>query len=793
MKELPKKIDFNSLEKWQEYWEKEKIFKFNPKSNKKIFSVDVPPVYASAGHLHIGHALHYTQFEFPTRYWRMNGKEVYFSPCFDDNGLPTEKMVEEKYKINKATTTREEFVKLCLKESKEVEKLYSEKVYKKLGHAYDWDLLYVTISKEAQKVAQTSFLDLVEKNLAYRGEEPTIWCIHHQTALAQAEVEDTQRTTILNHINFKLEDGEIINIATTRPEFLPACVAIFVNPQDKRYKKLIGKQAIVPIFKHKVKIMTDEAVDPEFGTGILMVCTFGDNADIEKWRKYKLDTKIIIDNDGKLNDIAGKYKGLTLEEAKAKIIKELKSQDLITKQEPLQQTIGTCWRCSTPVEYIVTKQWHIDILSHKKELIAQGKKVNWHPAFYRKRFEDWVSNLNWNWGISRQRFYGIPIPVWYCKDCDSPVFPDKKDLPIDPLKDPAPKKCSCGSTDLIPEDDVFDTWMTSSMTPQIASQWLENPKVFDKVFPMTLRPQSHDIIRTWAFYTITKSYYHLKSIPWKDVMIGTYILDPKGKGMHKSKGNAIWFDDLIKKYDVDSFRYWVSTAGIGEDIPFKEKDIIRGTKILIKLWNTARFIFINIDKVPNSKQKFTPLDLWITNQLHKVLNNYHKFFQEYKITKARKELEMFFLHDFCDFYLEAVKHRIYSENKETKNAAVYTLYNIFFNIIKMWAPIIPHITEEIYQTAFKEQEKEKSIHLCQFPKQKKPNKKSLELGVLAKMLISELRKWKQENNIKLGEEFDLVNLTHPDVDKLKTLKPELEGTLRIKNLHISKGKFSISM
>ncbi|GAF67306.1 unnamed protein product, partial [marine sediment metagenome] len=361
-------------------------------SKKPIYSIDVPPPYASSGHLHVGHALHYTQFEVIARYRRMAGFNVYFAPCFDNNGLPTEKYVEEKFKISKASTTRAEFRKLCKEESAKVEKSYANRFFRALGHSYDWSLLYTTIDPEAQKIAQTSFLDLIKKGECYRSEEPTIWCTKHQTALAQAEVEDLTRTTKLSYIYFDLENGKKIEIATTRPELLPACVGIFVHPEDKRYKKLVGKKAIVPLFKQKVRIMEDEKVDMEFGSGIVMICTFGDTTDIDWWKRFKLDIKVCITKDGKLNELAGKFKNLTLNEAKKAIIEELDKEGKLIKQENLQQTVGSCWRCNTPIEFIVTKQWFINALKHKDALIKQGRKIKWYPGFYKARYEDWTNN-----------------------------------------------------------------------------------------------------------------------------------------------------------------------------------------------------------------------------------------------------------------------------------------------------------------------------------------------------------------------------------------------------------------
>ncbi len=758
--ELPKTYNPEEIEpKWQKYWEEEKIYKFDESSNKEIYSIDVPPPYASAGHLHIGHALHYTQFEIIARFRRMAGYNVYFAPCFDNNGLPTEKFVEEKYNISKKTITKAEFRKLCLEESRKVEKIYADKVFRALGHSYDWSLLYTTIDPEAQKVAQMSFIDLYKSGYVYRAEEPTLWCTKHQTALAQAEIEDVQRTTILNYIEFDLEDGGKITIATTRPELLPACVGIFVHPNDKRYKNLIGKNAIVPLFDLKVPIMEDEKVDMEFGTGIVMICTFGDTTDIEWWKKHKLPLRICITEDGKLNEKAGKYCGLTLEEAKEAIINDLEVKNRVVKKEKLQQTVGTCWRCNTPIEYLVTKQWFIKTLEFKEELIKQGRKIRWYPEFYRKRYEDWVKNLSWDWCISRQRFYGVPIPVWYCKNCGNVILPDEKDLPVDPEIDLPKKNCEkCGSNEFIPEKDVFDTWMTSSMSPEIAVRWLEKPERFKKMFPMSLRPQSHDIIRTWAFYTILKAFLHFNEIPWRDIAIGTFVLDPKGRGMHKSKGNAIWTEDLLKKYkSVDVIRYWVGTATWGKDLPFKEKELVRGKKFLTKLWNASRFCFMHIDEKPEKPKKLEAFDKWLLAKLNKLISNVTKNFYEYNTSFCLRETEEFFWHVFCDNYLEIVKDRLYNKarGEDAKISAKYTLYYALLSILKLLAPIIPHITEELYQRGFRKFEEHKSIHISDWPKKFEVEDYS-EIGDKIVEIVSEVRKFKTSNKKSLKAEIDIV-------------------------------------
>jgi len=787
MKALASKPNFKAIEtKWQKYWKKNKIYKFDPSSKKPIYSIDTPPPYASSDHLHIGHAEHYTQFEIIARYRKMAGYNVYFPPCFDNNGMPTERYVEKKHNIKKGDMSRSEFIKLCLKASKEAVSNYSDRFFNALGFSYDWTLLYTTIDPASQKVAQTSFLELVNKGYAYRSEEPTLWCPHCQTALAQAEVENKPRDTKLNWIYFELE-GKKIEIATTRPEFLPATVAVFVHPKDKRYKKYIGKTAKVPLFDLKVPVLTDDTVDPKFGSGIMMVCIFGDGEDVAKWRTHKLPLKIILNKDGTLNKLAGKYKGMSLKAARIAILDDLEGRGYFIRDEPLHQEVGLCWRCNTPVEYLVTKQWFLNILKHKKQIIKFGRKVNWYPKYMRNRLEDWTNNLGWDWCISRQRFYGVPIPVWYCAKCDNPVFAKKSELPVDPTSrnQKTPTKCKkCGHKKLHPEKDVFDTWMTSSHTPQLASQWLKNQKIYKKAWPMSLRPQAQDIIRTWAFYTIYKNYILFDSIPWEDIFFSPYLLDEKGEGMSKSKGNVVWLKDLLEKYDsADAIRYWVSTAGMGGDQRFKDKEVARGSKILIKLWNTARFASMHLKNVPTKQPTLETADKWILSRLAEVTKTYHNYFMKYEISKARKELELFFKNEFCDFYLEMIKYRLYGEDKKHKAPAQFTLNKTLLAILQMWAPIIPHITEEIYQTLYSK----KSIHLTEFEKAPKVDKKALELGKLACEAISEIRSWKQKKNLGMGKEVEKLTLSHPSVD-VKNVSDLIAATMRVKSLNIKKGK-----
>ena len=776
-----KQYNFKKIEeKIRKFWDKEKIYKFDFKKKGEVYSIDTPPPYASAGHLHVGHALHYTQFEIIARIMRMIGKNVYFAPSFDNNGLPTEKYVEEKLGINKLKTNRSEFREICLSESKKVEKIYKKNVFEKLGHSYDWDLFYTTISSEAQRVAQTSFLRLINKKECYRKKEPTIWCPYHETALAQAEVEDLKRTTQLNYIEFG--DKERILIATTRPELLSSCVGIFVNPSDKRYKKLIGKQILVPIFNYEVKIRTDKKVDKDFGTGIVMVCTFGDTQDIEWYKKYKLDLKISIDKNGKLNENAGKFIGLNLKEGRKAVLSELKKQGRLKKQELLEQTIGGCWRCNTPIEYLITDQWLIHTLKHKKELLEMGQKVKWYPKFMEIRYKDWIKNLAWDWVISRQRYYGVPIPVWYCDKCGKILLPDEKELPLDPLQ--IKKKCNCGGNG-IPEKDVFDTWMTSSQTPEIAMRWLEKPEQYKKLIPMSLRPQSHDIIRTWAFYTILKSYLLFNRIPWKDLVVGTFILDSKGHGMSKSKVNAIWADGLIEKYSVDVFRYWVGGASIGGDLLFNEQDLTAGKKFIIKLYNASNFVFMNLKNFKNKKPvKFEAIDRYMLQKTKEMGEEAKKQYLKYNISGAKKIIEGFFWHDFCDNYLEIVKTRIY-QNKKGKESAEYTLYKCLLMILKLIAPIVPFITEEIYQNHYRKTEKSKSIHLSLF--EEVSSNEKLDSGNLFMEILSKIRREKTIKKKSMRNKI-ILSLDKKDYNKLGGMIEDLKDVTNATEIKIKEFK-----
>ncbi|MCM8525457.1 MAG: valine--tRNA ligase, partial [Lentisphaeraceae bacterium] len=697
--------------KWQQFWEEKQLFKYDRNSDKEAYSIDTPPPTVS-GKLHIGHVFSYTQTEIIARYQRMLGKNVMYPFGFDDNGLPTEILTEREKGVKGSQLPREEFVSMCEEVSAKYRVQFKE-LWQSLGFSCDWDSAYSTISESSQRISQRSFLDLFKKDHVEFKEMPTLWCCKCQTSFAQAEIDAVKKGTIFNYLNFKSEGGEDIPIATTRPELLPGCVAMFIHPENEKYKHLIGQNAIVPIFGHSVKIIADEKADPEKGTGVVMSCTYGDVTDIDWWREHGLDTRICFTMDGKMNDKAGEFEGLSIEEARKAIIEKLKEDGYIFKQEDLaaeNRDVNTHERCGTPVEYMPTKQWFIKVVDKIDELIKQGEKVNWYPEYMGKRYKDWVENLGWDWAISRQRFFGVPIPVWYAPD-GTVVPASEEQLPVNPQTD-KPLDCKgYNPEDLIPEKDVLDTWATSSISPQLNAHWGEENED-PNLRPMTMRPQAHDIIRTWAFYTIVKAYYHFNDVPWKDAVISGHVIkkdvqvekDSSGRKSKISKskdGDKFSPIKIIENFGADPIRYWACSGTLGTDIAFDEEEISSVSKLLTKLWNSTRFADSFLEGfTPDKAPKLEAIDKWALGRFNKVIDAYHKGFGKYEFFSARNELEKFFWATFCDNYLELIKERLWKPElagEESNYAAKWTLYHLLLGQLKFFAPYVPHITEEIYQ------------------------------------------------------------------------------------------------
>ncbi len=451
---------------WRKFWEQKGVYNFDPESDAEIYSIDTPPPTVS-GKMHIGHAYSYTQQDLIARYQRMRGKNVFYPFGTDDNGLPTERLIEKQKGVKATKMERSEFINLCQETLKEILPDFIED-WKKIGSSCDFNLYYSTINDNSRKISQKSFIDLYKEGRAYRLEAPVVWCPACQTAIAQVEMEDTEHPSRFCDIIFKLPDGQDLIISTTRPEMLASCAAIFVNPEDKRYEKLIGQEAIVPLYNHKVPIKTDPRAQIDKGTGAVMCCTFGDATDIEWYKAHKLPLTLSIDKSGRMTQATGKYHGMSTEEARSTIIADLEAAGLKTGEKAITHTVNVHERCKTPVEILNSKQWFIKYLDLKDTFKKAGQELHWHPKFMSSRLDNWIEGLQWDWCISRQRFFGIPFPVWYCEECGEVIIADEADLPVDPTHDQPKQPCKCGSTKFRPELDVLDTWATSSLTPQIA-------------------------------------------------------------------------------------------------------------------------------------------------------------------------------------------------------------------------------------------------------------------------------------------------------------------------------------
>ena len=772
----------NAEEKIRKFWEKEKIYKFNHKQKGAVYSVDTPPPTVS-GNMHIGHAFSYSQQDFIARFKRMSlsGKGQVFYPFgTDDNGLPTERLVEKIKGVKSKEMTRSEFIKLCLTTLKQITPDFVED-WKRIGVSADFDLSYSTIDENSRRISQKSFLELYKKNQAFKKEFPSIWCPECQTSIAQAELEDKEIPSLFTTIKFSVSEKGIL-IATTRPELLGACVAVFVNPEDKRYKSLVGKTARVPIFGFEVPIIADKSASMEKGTGALMVCSYGDKYDVDSVNKYKLKPKVIFDRNGTVN--IGVYKGLRIKQARKKVLEDLKEKNLITEQKQIVHVVNVHDKCGTEIEFIPTEQWFVKVLDKKKEFLQQGKKIKWYPEHMSKRYENWINGLDWDWNISRDRHFGVPIPVWYCEGCNEIILPEEKELPIDPLQ--TKKKCPKCKKEAKPEEKVLDTWATSSLSPQIASSLVDN-----KVkIPFSLRPQAHDIIRTWAFYTIVKSYLHEKEVPWNDIMVSGFVT-LKGEKMSKSKGNVIEPKKIIEQYGADALRFWASGSKLGEDLDYQEQDLVAGKRLINKLINSSKFVFMNLgDYKPGKKPtKLEKIDELFLKKLDILVKSATYRFEVYEYSKAKLDVDSFFWKDFCDVYLELVKWRVYNGSKQETESAFYTLYQSLLTILKIFAPLVPFVTEHIYQEHFRKSEKEKSIHISEWPKSK-----DLETGTSSQTfdqlvaIIRNVRQEKTKAQKSMNSEI-ILTITKSDKSKIKEIIDDLKHVTNAKE--IKEGEFKV--
>ncbi|QAA33033.1 valine--tRNA ligase [Clostridium manihotivorum] len=773
---LSKKYNPSEFElKWQEYWYKNDIYKYDYESDKETFSIDTPPPTIS-GSLHIGHIFSYTQAEIIARFHRMQGKNVFYPFGFDDNGLPTERLVEKEENTRAATMPRSEFIERCLLTTKKYEEDF-KKLWMAMGFSVDWSLQYETINPRVRRLSQKAFLDMAKCGKAYIKESPVLWCTTCQTSIAQAELDSADKETTFNYIPFTVDGDELI-VATTRPELLYGCVCLFINPEDKRYLNYLGKKSLVPLYNYEIPILADEKVSLDKGTGVVMCATFGDITDTEWYEKHKLPFRKVIESNGRISDKVPFISDLTVFTAREKIIELLKENNLLRKSEVIAHTVSTHERCGKPIEIIPSKQWYIDILSERERYLQAADEINWYPASMKNRYVLWVENLKWDWCISRQRYFGIPFPLWYCSKCGKVIFAKDEELPINPMEANPSEACSCGSTEFIPETAVLDTWATSSLSPLVNSKYGSEEDFSDKLIPMGMRTQAHEIIRTWAFYTIVRSLFHTGKLPWKDIMICGFVLAKKGEKISKSKNNASSSPrELIERHSADSLRYWAAGAKLGTDTMFSEEELKISKRFLTKLWNAASFCIMQLQDFDGNKPKeLLPIDQWIIEKIKVLEADAVENLNHYEIGLAKHDIDEFFWSDFCDNYLEIVKDRLYKpeiHGKEERLSGQYTIYTVLLEILKLYSIYVPHITEEIYQAYYKDFEKQISIHKMLWNMKAEHNNEAiLNFGESIKQIIGEVRRYKSERNQSLKEKINTL-IIHIPIEQLQYLEKTL--------------------
>ena len=828
---VPEKPALDGVEgKWGNSWVQNKTFAFDKTAAKEnVYSIDTPPPTVS-GSLHVGHVFSYTHTDLIARYQRMTGKKVFYPIGWDDNGLPTERRVQNYFGVRCEPTlpfdakfvapsepsekqipiSRKNFVELCEKLTLEDEKVF-ESLFQTLGLSIDWNYTYQTIDKRARTVSQRAFLRNLKRGEAYQAEAPTLWDVTFRTAVAQAELEDRERPGAFHKIGFKKQNGENVYIETTRPELLPSCVALVANPDDDRYKELFGKTVITPLFGVEVPVVAHQLADPEKGSGIAMICTFGDLTDVIWWREFDLPTRGLIGWDGRIvaenpewlttdkaKQTFEKIVGKTSHTAREVLVAELKeSGDLVGDPKPITHAVKFFEKGDKPLEIVTTRQWYIRNGGREQELrtklLKRGSELKWHPEYMKVRYENWVEGLNGDWLISRQRFFGVPLPLWYKLDAEGNpdyeqiIVPEENQLPIDPQSE-APVGFDESQRNkpngFMGDPDVMDTWATSSLTPQIAGSWELDNDLFNLIFPMDLRPQSHEIIRTWLFSTVVRSHLEENSLPWKNASISGWILDPDRKKMSKSKGNVVTPIDLLEEYGSDAVRYWAAMGRPGTDTAFDTGQMKIGKRLAIKLLNASKFS-LSLNATLNNADVTQSVDHALLNKLAQVVETATTSFEKYDYTRALEVAETFFW-AFTDDYVELVKERTYGNQGEAAaNSARAALGITTHTLLKLFAPFIPFVTEEVWSWW-----QEGSIHLQSWPKSSEIiTNKSTGIDALNNVtwILSEVRKVKTENKQSMKAEVKSLEIwAKADViDQVKDAQKDLIAAGNIKDLKLN--------
>jgi valyl-tRNA synthetase len=814
MVQLPKRYDHRDAERrWRERWESEGIYLFDAADDRPVFSIDTPPPTVS-GLLHIGHVFSYTHTDLVARFQRMRGRNVFYPMGWDDNGLPSERRVQNLLKVRCDPTvpynagfradreseevmpvSRRNFLELCARVTAEDEVVYEE-LWRHLGLSVDWKQTYATIDEHSRLTSQRAFLDLVEKGEAYSADAPTMWDVDFGTAVAQAEAEDREVTGREFMLRFGVEGGGTLRIMTTRPELLGACVAVVVHPDDDRYRRLVGGHAITPGYLARVPIMAHGLAEPDKGTGVVMVCTFGDGTDVTWWEELGLETRVVLGRDGRVLPVewghAGweslaaataqvtheRVAGLSAEDAKramADVLREGGAAADGTGEPPLEgepravtQSVRYYEKGERPLEILPARQWFIRLLDKKDALIAQGRRVRWHPEWMRARYETWVEGLRYDWCVSRQRYHGVPIPVWYRigaegrTDYAQPIFPARERLPVDPMAE-APQGYE-GSQRGEPggftaDPDVLDTWATSSLTPQITTRWAADDDRFGRLYPMDLRPQAHEIIRTWAFYTITRAYMMDGRVPWKHIAISGWVTDPDRKKMSKSTGNVVTPMGLIEQYGADAIRYWAARARLGTDTAYDESTFQVGKRLVTKLFNAAKLIVGRLEGAgagAAAEAPVSPLDLAHLALLRGLVDEATGLMEAFDTAGALERAERWFWGNLCDNYLEATKARAYRAD----GSALATWRLSLSVVLRLLAPFVPYITEEAW--SWLRGPEGGSVHRAPWPSPGEvPDGGEPALFRAAAEALSLVRKRKSEANVSLRTAVGEITVTGP--------------------------------
>ncbi|SIM76386.1 valyl-tRNA synthetase [Mycobacteroides abscessus subsp. abscessus] len=769
---VPDKPGLEGLEeKYSQAWRKAGTYAFDAQtSREQVYSIDTPPPTAS-GSLHVGHMFSYTQTDVIARYQRMHGKNVFYPLGWDDNGLPTERRVQNYYGVRCDPSkpyvegyrppekparnqrdwdviSRQNFIELCEELAVEDEKVF-EHLFMTLGLSVDWDRTYRTIDAHSRRVSQRAFLRDLAAGNAYMAEAPTMWDVTFRTAVAQAELEDKEREGAYHRISFHRPDGQKVWIETTRPELLPSCVALVAHPEDERYRELFGTTVTSPLFGVEVPVKAHELAQPDKGAGIAMICTFGDTTDVTWWRELDLPTRALIGRDGRFarevpewitdKDARARYEriaGATVFTAQKTVV-EMLGENGEMEGEPRRIThpVKFYEKGDKPLEIVTSRQWYLRNggrdEDRRRTMIERGREISWHPAFMRSRYENWVEGLNGDWLVSRQRFFGVPFPVWYPvdehgePDYSSPVLPAEEQLPVDPAAQ-APAGYAEDQRDqpggFTADPDVLDTWATSSLTPQIATGWGEDDGLHASTFPMDLRPQGHDIIRTWLFSTAVRADSLEDSVPWRHTALSGWILDPDRKKMSKSKGNVVVPHEVLDKYGADAVRYWAASARLGADTAYDEGQMKIGRRLAIKLLNASKFVLMQgvtadsvIGRGADATVVVNGLDRALLARLEQVVREATQAFEDYEYAKALQLTETFFW-TFTDDYVELVKDRAYGGRGEAEQASVHAaLATTLDALLRLFAPFLPFATEEVWSWWRGGVEQGASVHRAEWP------------------------------------------------------------------------------